>query len=65
MLSLRLLGGVEEEKINALSGAIKSKMTRVGHLGAKIAQTTNNLEDTTEEGEREKFLRDFTTTARA
>lgn len=53
-----------DETINAVFGAIKSKMTRAGHLGAKIAHMKNNV-DATEQGEREKFLKDLTATARA
>jgi len=48
------------KEINALTKAIESKMTRVGELGVKVAQLSNDLEDTTEDlAESKKFLADL------
>jgi hypothetical protein len=48
------------KEIQALTEAIESKMTRVGELGVKVAEQTNDLEDTKEDlAESKKFYADL------
>merc|ERR1719379_384820 len=54
------LKAAKTKEINALTSAIESKMTRVGELGVKVAEMTNDLEDTKEDlAESKKFLADL------
>merc|ERR1719159_1039223 len=54
------LVAAKTKEINALTKAIESKTARVGELGVKIAQMTNDLEDTKEDlAESQKFLADL------
>jgi peptidoglycan hydrolase CwlO-like protein len=54
------LKAAKTKEINALTAAIESKMTRVGELGVKVAEMTNDLEDTKEDlAESKKFLADL------
>ena len=53
-------GDIPTEEIATLSGAIESKMTRVGELGVEIATMKNDAEDTAEAlAEDQKFVADL------
>merc|ERR1719240_2241824 len=54
------LKAAKTKEINALQKAIESKMTRVGELAVKTAESENELEDTKEDlAESKKFLADL------
>merc|ERR1719240_2295221 len=54
------LVSAKAKEINALTKAIESKTARVGELGVKVAQMSNDLEDTEEDlTESQKFLADL------
>jgi len=53
-------GDIPTEEIATLSGAIESKMTRVGELGVEIATMKNDAEDTVEAlAEDQEFVADL------